>query len=130
MSSLATHFPLTHQKVENAAHITALEAGFSVQSYTNHASNLGFLLYGLSQSRRWVYYFNRDFKLSTDNHNILQIKYKSDSPLIHWVDKVIKAKQCAAIVIEKSPAITQSLHQIKSRCEQAGMMLIVIDPRQ
>lgn len=130
MSHLAAHFPLDVQPTNGPAHFTSTTEHLSVQSYANHASNLGFLLYGLSQSRRWVYYFSHDFKLSAPHANIMQVKYSNKSPVVMWIEKVIQANQCAAIVLEKSQAISQSIGLIKRKCEQAGMMLIVINPKQ
>ncbi|UAA40297.1 hypothetical protein KIH87_08165 [Paraneptunicella aestuarii] len=99
------------------------------QSYANHNSSLDALLHGLSYSRRWVYYFCHDLRIKCDYNNVLQVRIERNIPLRNWVEKVLEAGQCAAIMLEKNSLSNQDIIEIKNLCENAGILLLLLEPQ-
>ncbi|MCY7294139.1 hypothetical protein [Alteromonas sp. a30] len=129
MTQLATRYVFNAQ-ANIASQVQPTPERLSIQTYANDVNSLGFLLQALSQSRRWVYSFCHDFKIRTSNQNIMQVKYAQDSPVVVWIEKVISAQQCSAILLERCPQIDIDMKKVRALCELAGITLIVIDPRQ
>lgn len=134
MTQLATRYAFNAQ-ANIASQVQPMPERLSIQTYANDVNSLGFLLQGLSQSRRWVYSFCHDFKIHTSipnqlYSNIMQVKYSQTSPIALWIEKVIAAQQCSAILLERCPTISVDIEQVRSMCEASGITLIVIDPRQ
>ncbi len=102
---------------------------YSFQSFSNNANSLDLLLSGLNQYRRWVYHFCHDFKIKCNYNNVMQVRYQSESPLIEWIEKVLNAGQCSAILLEKQDLDEFLLKAIKNMCEEASVMLVVIEPQ-
>ena len=111
---------LVSSNLQNKSH-------YRFQSYSSNTNNLDALLHGLSYSKRWVYHFCQNLRIKCNYNNVLQVRLNPNTHTETWVEKVLSAGQCSAIIIEKNTLSPSTIDKLKFKCEQAGVLLLLLE---